>query len=329
MKLATQTLPSLRWAVVLVLATGLIACSKDTAPVPAATPAATAAPTAAAQAAAAQQAAALAALSPEELKKRGSDALREQRLYAPAGNNAMEYYIALRKKSDKPNASAESALIDLQPYAVIATEQAITREDFVEADRLRNLLAAADSQAPALGRITDAIAKGKQAAALRLQQAATQTDQAAKAAEAARLLTLQQAQQQAQQQAPQQQAAAAAAAAPPPPAPVVRAPPQVVAPAPVVSAPPPPAPTRNANNALVPVFAPQPGYPQQALAAGTSGEVVLSFVVNTDGSVGSLNVVSATPRGTFERAVRSAVSRWRFQPIDSPQTVTRTFTFKL
>ena len=329
MKLATQTLPSLRWAVVLVLATGLIACSKDTAPVPTATPAATAAPTAAAQAAAAQQAAALAALSPEELKKRGSDALREQRLYAPAGNNAMEYYIALRKKSDKPNASAESALIDLQPYAVIATEQAITREDFVEADRLRNLLAAADSQAPALGRITDAIAKGKQAAALRLQQAATQTDQAAKAAEAARLHTLQQTQQQAQQQAPQQQAAAAAAAAPPPPAPVVRAPPQVVAPAPVVSAPPPPAPTRNANNALVPVFAPQPGYPQQALAAGTSGEVVLSFVVNTDGSVGSLNVVSATPRGTFERAVRSAVSRWRFQPIDSPQTVTRTFTFKL
>jgi protein TonB len=77
------------------------------------------------------------------------------------------------------------------------------------------------------------------------------------------------------------------------------------------------------------VFAPQPAYPQQALAAGTSGEVVLSFVVNTDGSVGDLNVVSSKPRGAFDRAVRAAVSRWRFQPIDAPQTVTRTFTFKL
>ena len=327
MNAPTPSTSPLRWAVVLVLATGLAACSKDTAPVTAVPAPATsaAAPNAVAAAAAAQQAAALAAmaaLSPEELKKRGADALKEQRLYSPAGNNAMEYYIALRKKSDKPNASAESALIDLQPYAVIAAEQAIAREDFVEAERLRNLIAAADSQAPALGRITDAIAKAKQAAALRLQQAATQTDQAAKAAEAARLLALQQA---------QEQAAAAVQAPPPPPAPVVRAPPQetALAPAPVVSAPPPPAPTRNANTALVPVFAPQPAYPQEALNAGTTGEVVLSFTVNTDGSVSNLSVVSAKPRGVFDRVVRSAVSRWRFQPIDSPQTMTRTFTFKL
>ena len=331
MNLATPNSPSLRWAVVLVLASGLAACGKDNAPATTA-PATTAAPSsaatqAAAQAAAAQQAAALAVLSEDELKKRGSDALREQRLYAPAGNNAMEYYIALRKKSAKPNASAESALIDLQPYAVIAAEQAIAREDFVEAERLRTLIASADSQAPALGRIADEINKGKQAAALRVQQAATQSDAAAKAAEAARLQALQQA---------QQQAAAAAAPPPqaaPPPAPV-RPQPQPVerAPPPVAAAPPPtpaPAPSRNTSNALVPIFAPQPAYPQQALAAGTSGEVVLSFVVNTDGSVGELNVVSARPRGTFERAVRSAVSRWRFQPIDSPQTVTRTFTFKL
>ena len=63
----------------------------------------------------------------------------------------MEYYIALRKKSDKPDASAESALMDLQPYAVIAAEQAIGREDFLEAERLRALIAAADPQAPVAG----------------------------------------------------------------------------------------------------------------------------------------------------------------------------------
>jgi protein TonB len=307
---------------VLVLAAGLVACGKDNAPAATtAAPATAAAPTAAAQAAAAQQAAALAAMSEDELKKRGSDALREQRLYAPAGNNAMEYYIALRKKSAKPNASAESALIDLQPYAVIAAEQAITREDFVEAERLRNLIASADAQAPALGRITDAIAKGKLALATRQQQDAARTADEAKAAEAARQQALLQA---------QQPAAAPPQAAPPPaPTPAVRTPPPEAAPPPQpVASAPPPAPTRNVNTALVPVFAPQPSYPQAALNAGTAGEVVLSFTVNTDGSVSDLTVVSAKPRGAFDRAVRSAVARWRFQPIDSPQTVTRTFSFK-
>jgi protein TonB len=324
MNAATPSTSSLRWAIVLVLGVGLAACNKDQPPAPAtgAAPAAAAVPDAAAQAAAAQQAAALAALPADELKKRGADALREQRLYSPAGNNAMEYYIALRKKSDKPNASAESALIDLEPYAVIAAEQAITREDFVEADRLHSLIASADAQAPALGRIADAILKGKQAVALRQQQVTTQTDQAAKATEAARL--------QAQQQA--QQAAAAPAptpvAAPPPPPAPVRAPPVETAPAPVVSAPPPPPPARN-SSALVQVYAPQPAYPPDARRSGTTGEVVVTFTVNTDGSVGNVDITTARPRGVFERNVRAAVARWKFQPIDSPQTVTRTFSFTL
>ena len=319
----TPNSTSLRWAIVLILGVGLSACGKSDAPAPVvAAPAAAA--NAAVQAAAEQQAAALAAMSEDELKKRGGDALREQRLYAPAGNNAMEYYIALRKKSAKPNASAESALIDLQPYAVIAAEQAITREDFVEALRLHHLIAVSDPQAPALSRIAEAISKGQQAASQRATTDATRTDQEVKAAEAARLLAQQQAQ------------AAAAAPAPviptpaPTPAPVFRPPPEPT-PAPVVSAPPAPAPvaapSRNGSS-LVPVFAPQPSYPQDALNAGTAGEVVLSFTVNTDGSVSDLNVVSARPRGVFERGVRSSVSRWKFQPIDAPQTITRTFSFK-
>jgi len=316
MNAANRNHSSRHWAAVLILAAGLAACGKGNAPAPATPAAGTASPTAAAQQAAAQQqAAALAALSEEELKKRGSAALREQRLYAPAGDNAMEYYIALRKKSNKPNASAESALIDLQPYAVIAAEQALTREDFVEAQRLHDLIAVADPQAPALGRIAEAISKGKQAATQRQQQQeTTRVADAAKAAEAARLQALAEAQPAA---APPQPAPVT-----PPPAPVVRAPVQE---APVQAQAPRPAPT---PAALTPVFAPQPSYPQAALNAGTAGEVVLSFTVNTDGSVSDLSVVSAKPRGIFDRAVRAAVARWRFQPIAAPQTVTRTFAFK-
>ena len=323
--------PSLRWAIALALGFGLAACSQKPAPT-AATPAAPAAAAAeaAANQVAQQQAAALAALSVDELKTRGRDALREQRIYTPAGNNAMEYYIALRKKSAKPDASAESALMDLQPYAVIAAEQALGREDFVEAERLRSLIAAADPQAPSLARIGEAIAKGKEAVALRLTADATKTADQAKADEAARL--------KAEQEAKLAKAAPTPLPAATAPRPVETAPtpaPQAASPPPppvAVAAPPPrptpaaPAPARGGSE-LVPISTPQPIYPPEAQRSGTAGEVVVSFTVNSDGSVSNIDVVSARPRGVFERNVQAAVRRWKFQPISGSQTVTRTFNF--
>jgi protein TonB len=89
--------------------------------------------------------------------------------------------------------------------------------------------------------------------------------------------------------------------------------------------PPPPPPARSAD--LVAVSTPQPPFPQDALRDGTSGEVVARYTVNTDGSVGDVSIVSAKPRGVFERGVQSTVRRWKYQPIDKPQTVTRTFSF--
>ncbi|MBP8080582.1 MAG: TonB family protein [Arenimonas sp.] len=325
---------SLRWAIALALGLGLAACSKSPAPAATAPAAAKAAADQAANQAAqqaAQQAAALAALSVDELKSRGRQALREQRIYSPAGNNAMEYYLALRKKSDKPDASAESALMDLQPYAVIAAEQAITRQDFIEAERLRSLIAAADPQAPSLTRIGDAIAKGQSLAAQQLAVDATRTADQAKAAEAAKL--------KAAQDALAAQTAPIATEALPTTTPVTPAPApqtQAQAPAPVEAAPPPrpipapaapaPAPARAAGD-LVAVSTPQPVYPPDAKRAGTAGQVVVSFTVNTDGSVSDIDIVSARPRGVFERNVQSAVRRWQFEPISGPQTVTRTFDF--
>ena len=324
---------SLRLAVALALGLTLAACGKDDTAAPAtATPAGpTAAESAAAQAAQ-QQAAALAALSGEELKKRGGQALREQRLYAPAGDNAMEYYLTLRKKSDKPDASAESALIDLVPYAVIAAEQALGREDFIEAERLRSLIEQADPQAPALPRIADAIAKGKADVAARATQEATRTEEHG----------------QGRRRSPPQGRAGRRRpgrrrphARPPHPRPrrqsrhrpPVAAPVQERPATPVVAAPPPvaapaPTPSRPASGGgLVPISTPQPAYPPEAMRAGTTGEVVISFTVNTDGSVSNVELVSAKPRGVFERNVQSTVRRWRFQPVDSAQNVTRTFTF--
>lgn len=317
---------TLRWAIALALGLGLAACSDKPEPAAPATAAAAAAE-AAVGAAAQQQAAALAALGADELKTRGRQALREQRIYSPAGNNAMEYYIALRKKSDKPNASAESALMDLQPYAVIAAEQAIGRADFLEAERLRLLIAAADPQAPSLTRIASAIAKGQAAAAQQAPVEDTRTaaqiaaEDAArtKAAEDARLLqaaaaTQNQTEAAAPVQAPVQQQA-------PSPEPVVAEPSTVQRPTPQAAAP------RPAANELVAISTPQPAYPPDAARSNTSGQVVVSFTVNSDGSVSDIDIVSARPRGVFERNVQAAVRRWKYQPIAGSQTVTRTFVF--
>ncbi len=323
---------SLRWAIALALGLGLAACSDKPEPAAPATAAAAAAEAAVGQAAQ-QQAAALAALSVDELKTRGRQALREQRIYSPAGNNAMEYYIALRKKSDKPNASAESALMDLQPYAVIAAEQAIGRADFLEAERLRLLIQSADPQAPSLTRIADAIAKGKAAAAQQTPAAETRTPEQIAADEAARKKAQDDARalQAAAAAAAAQQSQADAAAAQPAPTPPPQQ--QDSTPAPVVAAPPvqrptpaPPAAPRPANE-LVAISTPQPAYPPDAARSKTSGQVVVSFTVNSDGSVSNIDVISARPRGVFERNVQAAVRRWKYQPIAGSQTVTRTFDF--
>jgi protein TonB len=332
-KFSTPVAP-LACAIALTLGLGLAGCGGGDKPADAAatpTAAAPAGPSAAEkalEAAAAQQAAALAALDPEELKKRGSQALREQRLYTPAGDNAMEYYLALRKRSEKPDPNAESALMDLQPYAVIAAEQAVGREDWVEAERLRKLIEAADPNAPALPRLATAITDGKNNAEKRAADAAALADQQAKAAEEAK----KRADELARQQAEAARTAAATPAAPAPapdrPAPTPAAPAPTTAAAPPPTAPAPaPAPARPSSSALVAISTPQPQYPQDALRRGTTGEVVLEFTVNTDGSVGNITVVNATPRGVFERGVQNTVRRWRFQPVASPQTVRRTFTF--
>ena len=60
----------------------------------------------------------VAAMGVDQLRAAASSALREQRLYAPQGNNAMEYYLALRDKAPS-DAAIASALTDLLPYALM------------------------------------------------------------------------------------------------------------------------------------------------------------------------------------------------------------------
>lgn len=270
----------------------------------------------------------VAAMSAEQLREAASAALREQRLYAPAGNNAMEYYLALRDKSPNDPAVA-SALTDLMPYTLIATEQSIGREDFTEAQRLYALLEKTDAQAPALPRLKQTIAQQQQLIAQRGVDAEAKAKSDAEA-EAKRAEDQKKAQQAAAQQLAQQQAAEKEAAdkrAADARAAEQREAAQRAAAQQTAAANPPPAAPAPSSGQLTAVSQPLPRYPAEAARRQQSGQVQVEFTVGTDGSVTSARVVSATPPRVFDREALAAVKRWRFQPVSAPVTTRRTVSF--
>lgn len=62
-----------------------------------------------------------------------------------------------------------------------------------------------------------------------------------------------------------------------------------------------------------PVLRKQPLYPAELKAGRISGDVVLSFVVDVDGSVKDMSVEKATDKAFGEAAI-AAVSAWKFEP---------------
>lgn len=319
-----------RWMPV-ALALALAACSgKEETPAPAAAGAAAPTTTPAAPAVAAK----VQSMGTEQLRDSASRALAENRMYAPAGDNAIEYYLALRDKTPD-DASVKSALTDLLPYTLIAAEQHLSREDFAEGQRLVALIEKVDPSAPALPRLKEGLTKGVQVAAKRTEDETAKVkkdaedrakqlveqqrlaEQRAKEADAAKQIAAQQdaarrdserqdAERQAaarrdaeqkQQQAAAQQASAARAAA-------------------AAAAP-----------TLRPVSTPAPRYPAEALRSGTSGEVLMEITVGTDGSVTNARVLRATPSRVFDREALNAVKRWRFEPVGAPVTTRRTLVF--
>ncbi|MDQ3206546.1 MAG: energy transducer TonB, partial [Pseudomonadota bacterium] len=91
------------------------------------------------------------------LRDRASLALHEQRLYAPQGDSAIDYFLALRARLPPGDAQGQATLAELQPYLVIGVEQALARDDHSDAARLLALLSRADRSAPALPRLQQAL----------------------------------------------------------------------------------------------------------------------------------------------------------------------------
>ncbi|HZX75723.1 energy transducer TonB [Lysobacter sp.] len=256
-------------------------------------------------------------LDADSLRTRAEQALREQRIHSPAGDCAVDYYLALRERSPEA-AGVASALTELQPYVLIAAEQALSRNELQETNRLLALLARMDAGAPALPRLREG---------LRLAQALADREEGAREAAASLARTVPPTPATAPSPARTQSVQTPPAA--PTPVPVVAAAEPPPAPAPKIEAPkvqaPPPAP--RALPKLIADAAPR--YPLSARNRRIEGRVQVAFTIQPDGTVADARAVSAQPQGVFEEAALAAASRWRFEATGQRLGTVRTVMFNL
>ncbi|UOV00494.1 energy transducer TonB [Pseudoxanthomonas mexicana] len=251
---------------------------------------------------------------------RAERALAEGRILAPAGDNAIEHYLdACAQPSERVRARA--ALAELQPYVLIAAEQAIARGDGREAARLQALIARIDSGAPALPRLRaslDALVREQEARDA--DGAATAMPSPAAGASAAAVERI-----------------GATAATEPVISPAhAPEPPPATAPATAtVQAPPPSAlptpPASRGVEARTPRLLQdaQPRYPLPALRARIEGEAQVAFTIQPDGSVRNARLLSSTPPGMFEASALAVARRWRFEATGRAHDSRRTVHFRL
>ncbi len=251
---------------------------------------------------------------------RAERALAAGRILAPAGDNAIEHYLDARAQPSE-RVRARAALAELQPYVLIAAEQAIARGDGREAARLQALIARIDSGAPALPRLRaglDALVREQEARDA--DGAATAMPSPAAGAPAAAVERI------------------GATAAPEPVTSPTHAPepPPAAAPATAtVQAPPPSSlptpPASRGVEARTPRLLQdaQPRYPLPALRARIEGEAQVAFTIQPDGSVRNARLLSSTPPGMFEASALAVAQRWRFEATGRAHDSRRTVHFRL
>lgn len=276
----------------------------------------------------------VAAMSMNQLLAEARKAVNEQRLLAPAGNNAFEFYLKVLEKQPG-NQVATDALRETFPVGASVAEQAINQRDFNEAQRQIDLLARADpanytltilrSKLDAQRKLQDREQqlasdkeKQQQLAAQKAASDKAESDRLAAEAQQKALADQRAAQarasqqQQASEASRQQQAAASAAATASNTA----------------------AASAGGTHPAVLLRNVAPRYPTTAVRANQEGWVEVTFTITPEGTVDDVKVVDAEPRHVFDRAATEAVSRWKFQPATQdgnpvPSQDKRRIVFKL
>ena len=244
----------------------------------------------------------VAAMSVDQLLTEARKAVGDQRLLAPAANNAFEFYLKVLAR-DPNNKVAQDALRETFPIGANAAEQAINQNQFDEAQREIDLLAKSDPDNYTLTILRSKLDAQRKLSVRQQQLAADQAVQQQQVADRAKQQAA--AQQLAADLKVKQEAAAREAAAqkapqvaavPKPTPPPVAAPPQV-----------------QIQNAKL-LRQDTPRYPADAQRARREGWVDVEFTVGTDGAVSNAHVVDSKPGRVFDRAAVDAVERWKYQP---------------
>ena len=252
---------------------------------------------------------------------RAERALAAGRILAPAGDNAIEHYLDARAQPSE-RVRARAALAELQPYVLIAAEQAIARGDGREAARLQALIARIDSSAPALPRLRaslEALVRAREARDAEGAAAAMPSPAAGASAAAVERIVAATAGTEpvtSPAHAPEPSPAAAPVAA------TVQAPPPSALPTP---------PASRGVEARTPRLLQdaQPRYPLPALRARIEGEAQVAFTIQPDGSVRNARLLSSTPPGMFEASALAVARRWRFEATGRAHDSSRTVHFRL
>jgi protein TonB len=256
------------------------------------------------------------AMSLNDLLSEARKAMNEQRVIAPAGNNAFEFYLKVLQKQPG-NQTAADALRETFPFAASNVEQVINQRDFNEADREIDLLAKVDptnytltilrskldAQRKTLDeeqqkqldqqRQADLAAQKAVADKAAADKAAADKAAAAQAAAAQAALVAQ------QEKAKEDQEAKAKTAAPTT---------ETAAASDNASA------AGSQTRDAIPISTIRPRYPATALRNSQEGWVDVQYTVNVDGSVSNISVVSAEPRHVFDSAAIDALRRAKFSP---------------
>lgn len=278
------------------------------------------------------------AVSAGSLRERAAQAAKEGRMYSPAGENAVDLYLAARE-STPGDAVVRAALSELQPYLLIACEEAIARGDFAESRRLLDLMTRSDPEAPALARVSAALTTAEtraQAEAARLAEAERTRLEAVAAQTAEERTAVAEQASSPSPAAPRPEVSSPRAQAAPPAAPSVARAAAVAAPSPsaagapqTAAAEPPPAAPVAVGGLPRLVRQAAPRYPMIAMNRGVEGDVEVAFTITPDGGIRGARVVRAKPEGVFNRAALAAVEGYRFEASGATHETTRTLNFRL
>jgi protein TonB len=85
-------------------------------------------------------------------------------------------------------------------------------------------------------------------------------------------------------------------------------------PPPVIAPPAPPAPPTVVRREYKAAYRVDPVFPRQAQRDGISGRVIAHVVVQPNGAVTEVRIISAQPPRVFDREVIRALSQWKFNP---------------